>query len=119
VLQWCRVAGGGGVSGDTAPIRRGAVRRGSRRPPPRSQLPDLIGDAPIEFAHPRRQGQPHLPGGGGETELVLRRRPGAAGTGSHDMSREFRALAVLHKAYPPAPRPSTCDDPVSWRSFFW
>lgn len=103
------------MSGDTAPIRaeerfdEAVVARHLR-----SQLPDLIGDAPIEFAQ--------FPGGkanltylvaAGETELVLRRPPlGPLAPGSHDMSREFRVLAVLHKAYPPAPRALYfCDDP--------
>lgn len=104
------------MSEDTAPIRaeerfdEAIVARHLR-----SQLPELIGDAPISFAQ--------FPGGkanltylvvAGERELVLRRPPlGPTAPGSHDMAREFRVLAVLHKGYPPAPRALYfCDDPA-------
>ncbi len=55
-------------------------------------------------------------GGGGEgdrsIEYVLRRPPlGPVAPGSHDMNREYRALSVLWKAFPPAPRAYLyCDD---------
>jgi aminoglycoside phosphotransferase (APT) family kinase protein len=69
-------------------------------------LGDLIGDREIEFAQ--------FPGGkanltylarAGDLELVLRRPPlGPVAPGSHDMRREYRVLAVLHRDFPPAPR---------------
>jgi aminoglycoside phosphotransferase (APT) family kinase protein len=45
-------------------------------------------------------------------EYVLRRPPlGPVAPGSHDMSREWRALSVLWRAFPPAPRAFLfCDD---------
>lgn len=48
----------------------------------------------------------------GERRLVLRRAPHGVGAGSaHDMSREYRILSGLHRAYPPAPRAvAFCDD---------
>ncbi len=81
----------------------------------RSQLPDLVGSAAISFSQ--------FPGGkanltylvtAGDVELVLRRPPlGPVASGSHDMAREYRVLAVLHRAYPPAPRSVYfCDDPA-------
>ncbi|MEE8580978.1 MAG: phosphotransferase family protein [Myxococcota bacterium] len=47
-------------------------------------------------------------------EYVLRRPPlGPVAPGSHDMKREYRALSVLWKAFPPAPRAFLlCDDPA-------
>jgi aminoglycoside phosphotransferase (APT) family kinase protein len=49
----------------------------------------------------------------GEREYVLRRPPlGPVAPSAHDMSREYRVLSVLHRAYPPAPRALLyCDDP--------
>jgi aminoglycoside phosphotransferase (APT) family kinase protein len=49
----------------------------------------------------------------GDRELVLRRPPfGSKVKSAHDMSREFRILSQLGKAYPPAPRAlAYCDDP--------
>jgi aminoglycoside phosphotransferase (APT) family kinase protein len=46
------------------------------------------------------------------TEYVLRRPPlGPVAPGSHDMAREWRALSVLWRAFPPAPRAFLfCDD---------
>ena len=48
----------------------------------------------------------------GERELVLRRPPlGPVAPKAHDMGREFRVLAELWRAYPPAPRAYLfCDD---------
>ncbi len=41
----------------------------------------------------------------GETEYVLRRPPhGPLPKGGHDMTREYRVLSQLWRAYPPAPR---------------
>jgi aminoglycoside phosphotransferase (APT) family kinase protein len=50
--------------------------------------------------------------GDGAVEYVLRRPPlGPVAPGSHDMHREYRALSVLWKAFPPAPRAYLyCDD---------
>lgn len=47
-------------------------------------------------------------------DLVLRRPPlGPVAEGSHDMSREYRVLARLWKAFPLAPRAlALCDDPA-------
>ena len=81
----------------------------------RSHLGDLLGDNPISFAQ--------FPGGkanltylvtAGDVELVLRRPPlGPVAPGSHDMAREHRVLAVLHQAFPQAPRALLfCDDPA-------
>ena len=49
---------------------------------------------------------------GGEKQYVLRRPPlGPVAPGSHDMQREYRALSVLWKAFPVAPRAHAyCDD---------
>jgi aminoglycoside phosphotransferase (APT) family kinase protein len=49
----------------------------------------------------------------GPREYVLRRPPlGPVAPTSHDMSREYRVLSVLYRAYPPAPRAFLyCDDP--------
>ena len=49
----------------------------------------------------------------GDEEWVLRRPPlGPVAPKSHDMAREFRALAALAPLYPPAPRPVVlCEDP--------
>jgi aminoglycoside phosphotransferase (APT) family kinase protein len=49
----------------------------------------------------------------GEREYVLRRPPlGPVAPKSHDMSREYRVLSVLHRAYSPAPKAFLyCDDP--------
>jgi aminoglycoside phosphotransferase (APT) family kinase protein len=52
-------------------------------------------------------------GSGSErVEYVLRRPPlGPVAPGSHDMVREFRALSVLWRAFPPAPRAYVlCED---------
>jgi aminoglycoside phosphotransferase (APT) family kinase protein len=48
----------------------------------------------------------------GDRELVLRRPPfGTKVKSAHDMSREYRVLAKLHGAYPPAPEVLLyCDD---------
>lgn len=50
----------------------------------------------------------------GAQEYVLRRPPlGPVAATAHDMGREYRVLAVLHRAYPPAPRAFLyCEDPV-------
>jgi aminoglycoside phosphotransferase (APT) family kinase protein len=50
--------------------------------------------------------------GGRVIEYVLRRPPlGPVAPGSHDMNREYRALSVLWKPFPPAPRAFLyCDD---------
>ena len=52
-------------------------------------------------------------GGEGAREYVLRRPPlGPVAPGSHDMRREYRALSVLWKDFPPAPRAFLfCEDP--------
>ncbi|HEY6548625.1 MAG TPA: phosphotransferase family protein [Vicinamibacteria bacterium] len=49
----------------------------------------------------------------GGLEYVLRRPPlGPVAASAHDMGREFRVLAVLHRAFPEAPRALvSCDDP--------
>ena len=112
-----------GPFADTAPIRdeerfdEGAVAEYLR-----AQLPDLIGDADIVFDQ--------FPGGkanltyravAGDVELVLRRAPlGEVARGGHDMSREYRVLSRLWKAYPPAPRAyHFCSDPaVMGKPFF-
>jgi len=48
----------------------------------------------------------------GDVELVLRRPPlGPVAPGSHDMTREYRVLSVLHRAYRPAPQAyHLCED---------
>jgi aminoglycoside phosphotransferase (APT) family kinase protein len=48
----------------------------------------------------------------GDRELILRRPPfGTKVKSAHDMSREYRVLAKLHAAYPPAPEVLLyCDD---------
>jgi len=50
----------------------------------------------------------------GDTEYVLRRPPvGPVAPSAHDMGREFRALSVLYKGYPYAPRAFVqCEDPA-------
>jgi aminoglycoside phosphotransferase (APT) family kinase protein len=100
------------LSGDTAPIR------------PEEQFDEdrvadylrralHLGDDPIRFAQ--------FPGGkanltylceAGDRQLVLRRPPlGPVAPGAHDMRREHKVLAVLHRAYPPAPRAvHLCED---------
>jgi aminoglycoside phosphotransferase (APT) family kinase protein len=47
-----------------------------------------------------------------DVELVLRRPPlGPVAPGSHDMSREYRVLSRLYRAFPPAPKALLfCDD---------
>jgi aminoglycoside phosphotransferase (APT) family kinase protein len=52
-------------------------------------------------------------GGEGGVEYVLRRPPlGPVAKGAHDMKREYRALSVLWKAFPLAPRAFLyCEDP--------
>jgi len=49
----------------------------------------------------------------GNREMVLRRPPfGSKVKSAHDMGREYRVLAKLHAAYPPAPEVLLfCDDP--------
>lgn len=57
----------------------------------------------------------------GAHQYVLRRPPlGPVAPSSHDMSREYRVLSVLHQAYPLAPRAWLfCDDPeVAGAPFF-
>lgn len=57
----------------------------------------------------------------GDLEYVLRRPPlGPVAAKSHDMSREYRVLSVLYRAYPFAPKALLqCDDPaVIGASFF-
>ena len=88
----------------------------------RAHLPELVGDGEIDFEQ--------FPGGKanltylarcGDTELVLRRPPlGPVAPGAHDMAREHRVLAVLHEAYPKAPRAYLfCEDPeVMGKQFF-
>ena len=85
-------------------------------------LPDLLGGGPIAFEQ--------FPGGKanltylarcGDTEVVLRRPPlGPVAPGSHDMEREHTVLAVLHEAFPKAPRSyHLCTDPaVMGKPFF-
>ena len=85
-------------------------------------LPDLLGSGPITFAQ--------FPGGKanltylarcGDAEVVLRRPPlGPVAPGSHDMVREHTVLAVLHEAFPKAPRSfHLCTDPdVMGKPFF-
>jgi aminoglycoside phosphotransferase (APT) family kinase protein len=53
-------------------------------------------------------------GDGAAVEYVLRRPPlGPVAPGSHDMGREYRALSVLWRAFPYAPRAYVyCDDPA-------
>lgn len=47
----------------------------------------------------------HFGEGEGAREYVLRRPPlGPVAPGAHDMHREYRALSVLWRAFPPAPR---------------
>ena len=50
--------------------------------------------------------------GDSRREYVLRRPPlGPVAPGSHDMEREYRALSVLWRGFPPAPRAyAFCDD---------
>ena len=50
--------------------------------------------------------------GDARREFVLRRPPlGPVAPGSHDMEREYRALSVLWRGFPPAPRAyAFCDD---------
>jgi aminoglycoside phosphotransferase (APT) family kinase protein len=52
--------------------------------------------------------------GEGAREYVLRRPPlGPVAPGAHDMQREYRALSVLWRAFPPAPRAFLyCEDPA-------
>jgi aminoglycoside phosphotransferase (APT) family kinase protein len=54
----------------------------------------------------------HYGEGGRSVEYVLRRPPlGPVAPGSHDMRREYRALSVLWKVFPQAPRAFLyCDD---------
>jgi aminoglycoside phosphotransferase (APT) family kinase protein len=111
------------VSHDTAPIRP-EERFDEERVAAwlRDNVPDLVGDAPIEFDQ--------FPGGAanltyrataGDTELVLRRAPlGPVAKGAHDMAREHRVLSRLWKAYEFAPRAyAYCDAPeVMGKPFF-
>jgi len=55
----------------------------------------------------------HYGEGNRDVEYVLRRPPlGPVAPGSHDMHREYRALSVLWRAFPAAPRAYLyCDDP--------
>ena len=50
----------------------------------------------------------------GDVEYVLRRPPlGPVAATAHDMSREYRVLSVLYRAYPAAPRAFLyCEDPT-------
>ncbi len=92
---------------DTAPIRPDE-RFDERRVATylHEHLPELVGDAPIEFAQ--------FPGGAanltylakaGDTEIVLRRAPhGELAKGGHDMEREYRVLSRLWRRFPKAPR---------------
>lgn len=52
--------------------------------------------------------------GDGAVEYVLRRPPlGPVAPGSHDMGREYRALSVLYRGFPLAPRAFLyCEDPA-------
>jgi aminoglycoside phosphotransferase (APT) family kinase protein len=88
----------------------------------RQALPELLGDAPIEFEQ--------FPGGAanltylvraGDLELVLRRPPlGPVAPGAHDMSREYRVLSRLWEEFRLAPRAyHHCEDPaVIGKDFF-
>ncbi|GMQ86560.1 MAG: phosphotransferase family protein [Acidimicrobiia bacterium] len=108
---------------DTAPIRREERFDEDRVAAYLVQeLPDLVGQGPIEFAQ--------FPGGAAnltylakspQIELVLRRAPlGVVARGGHDMEREFRVLSRLWSVYPLAPRAyHYCSDPeVLGKAFF-
>ena len=112
------------MADDTAPIREDE-RFDEKRVAAylRDELPDLVGDHPIEFDQ--------FPGGAanltyrarsGDSEFVLRRAPhGPIAKGGHDMRREHRVLSRLWKAYPKAPRSfHYCADPeVMGKPFFF
>ena len=112
------------MADDTAPIREDE-RFDEKRVAAylRDELPDLVGDHPIEFDQ--------FPGGAanltyrarsGDSEFVLRRAPhGPIAKGGHDMKREHRVLSRLWKAYPKAPRSfHYCADPeVMGKPFFF
>ncbi len=89
----------------------------------RTHLPDLFGEGAISFDQ--------FPGGAANLtyravaedggEFVLRRAPlGEVAEGGHDMSREYRVLSRLWRAYPLAPRAfHYCDDSrVMGKPFF-
>jgi aminoglycoside phosphotransferase (APT) family kinase protein len=88
----------------------------------RSELPELIGDGPVEFSQ--------FPGGAAnltylartsDGEVVLRRAPlGEVARRSHDMEREHRVLSRLWSQYSLAPRAYLyCADPeVMGKPFF-
>lgn len=111
------------VGQDTAPIRP-EERFDEERVASylRTHLGSMLGDGPITFSQ--------FPGGKanltylarcGDVELVLRRPPlGEVAPGSHDMRREHSVLAVLHQAFPKAPRSfHLCEDPeIMGKPFF-
>ena len=57
----------------------------------------------------------------GNVEIVVRRPPfGPVAPTAHDMAREFRWLAAMHRVFPLAPRPYLlCDDPAVIGSVFY
>ncbi len=57
----------------------------------------------------------------GAAEIVVRRPPfGPVAPTAHDMAREFRWLAAMHRVFPLAPRPYIlCDDPGVIGSVFY
>jgi len=57
----------------------------------------------------------------GDAEIVVRRPPlGPVAPTAHDMAREFRWLAAMHRVFPLAPRPYLlCDDPSIIGSVFY
>jgi aminoglycoside phosphotransferase (APT) family kinase protein len=82
----------------------------------RGKLPGC--DAPLEIAqfpggHANLTYCLRFGAGPGAVEYVLRRPPlGPVAPGSHDMGREYRALSVLWRAFPYAPRAFVyCDAP--------
>ena len=102
------------MSGDTAPIRPEESFDETRVADYlREQLPDLLGQGPLEFAQfpGGRANLTYLVRGAGR-ELVLRRPPlGPVAPGSHDMRREHAVLSVLYREYPAAPRAHhLCED---------
>src|SRR5260221_14063510 len=57
----------------------------------------------------------------GDADVVVRRPPfGPVAPTAHDMAREFRWLAAMHRVFPLAPRPYLlCDDPLIIGSVFY
>src|SRR5262249_62091673 len=57
----------------------------------------------------------------GGAEIVVRRPPlGPVAPTAHDMAREFRWLAAMHRVFPLAPRPYVlCDDPAVVGAVFY